>query len=256
MLKVSSRRLDFGDYGVFSDTMLTGLVEAGLEREREIRIEPSWKEVLKGEFDQPYFKSLREFIRQEIAAGYRIYPPASKIFAAFDETPFDRVKVVLLGQDPYHGEGQANGLCFSVCGGIRKPPSLLNIFKELQQDLGIPVPVSGDLLPWARQGVLLLNATITVRANQPGSHQSKGWETFTDAVIRALSAKKKNVVFLLWGRYAQAKAALIDQSRHHILTAAHPSPLARTGFSGCRHFSKTNALLLQSGIDPVDWKLE
>lgn len=236
--------------------MLTGQVEAGLDREREIRIEPSWKEVLKGEFDQPYFKSLREFIRQEITAGYRIYPPAAKIFAAFDETPFDRVKVVLLGQDPYHGEGQANGLCFSVCQGVRKPPSLLNIFKELQQDMGIPVPASGDLLPWAHQGVLLLNATLTVRANQPASHQSKGWETFTDAVIRSISARKKNMVFLLWGRHAQAKAALIDQSRHHILTAAHPSPLARTGFSGCRHFSKTNALLSQSGIVPVDWRLE
>lgn len=236
--------------------MLTGQVEAGMEKEREIRIEPSWREVLKGEFDQPYFKTLRKFMLQEIAAGYRIYPPASKIFAAFDETPFDRVKVVLLGQDPYHGEGQANGLCFSVCSGVRKPPSLLNIFKELQQDLGIPVPASGDLLPWAHQGVLLLNATLTVRANQPGSHQAKGWETFTDAVIRAISAKKKNVVFLLWGRYAQAKATLIDPSRHHILTAAHPSPLARTGFSGCRHFSRTNALLRQSGIEPVDWTLE
>jgi len=236
--------------------MLTGQVEAGMDRGRDIRIEPSWKEVLKDEFDQPYFNSLREFVRQEISSGQRVYPPASKIFSAFDETPFDQVKVVLLGQDPYHGEGQANGLCFSVCHGVRKPPSLLNIFKELQQDLGIPVPASGDLLPWAHQGVLLLNATLTVRANQAGSHQSKGWETFTDAVIRSISARKKNMVFLLWGRHAQAKAALIDQSRHHILTAAHPSPLARTGFSGCRHFSKTNALLSQSGIVPVDWRLE
>jgi len=236
--------------------MLTSQIESGIEIVRDIRIEPSWKEVLQEEFVQPYFKVLSDFVRQEISSGQRIYPPASKIFAAFDETPFDHLKVVLIGQDPYHGDGQANGLCFSVCAGVRKPPSLVNIFKELKEDLGIPVPVSGDLLPWARQGVLLLNATLTVRANQPGSHQSKGWETFTDAVIRAISSGKEGVVFLLWGRYAQAKAVLIDQSRHHILTAAHPSPLARTGFSGCRHFSMANSLLSRTGIVPVDWRLE
>lgn len=220
-----------------------------------VQLEPSWKELLQDEFSKPYFLDLRTFLKQEKAAGKVIYPPGPRIFAAFNETPVDQVKVVIIGQDPYHGEGQANGLCFSVARGVRKPPSLLNIFKELQADLGVPVPVDGNLDAWAGQGVLLLNATLTVRANEAGSHQNKGWEQFTDAVIRAVSSHCNGVVFLLWGRFAQAKADLIDKSRHYILEAAHPSPLARTGFMGCRHFSKANELLKKQGKTPVDWRL-
>ena len=221
----------------------------------EVQMEASWKELLQEEFARPYFIGLRNFLKQEKAAGKVIYPPGNRIFAAFNETPFENVKVVIIGQDPYHGEGQANGLCFSVAPGIRKPPSLLNIFKELKDDLGIPIPVNGNLDAWAQQGVLLLNATLTVRANEAGSHQNKGWEQFTDAVIRMVSEQCSGVVFLLWGRYAQAKAALIDSGKHYILEAAHPSPLARTGFLGCRHFSKANELLKKQGKTPVDWRL-
>lgn len=220
-----------------------------------VQLDDSWKEVLKDEFGKPYFQALRKFLRAEKAAGRVIYPPGPRIFAAFNQTPFHQIKVVIIGQDPYHGPGQANGLCFSVAPGIRKPPSLLNILKELQDDLGIPIPESGNLDAWARQGVLLLNATLTVRANEAGSHQQKGWEPFTDAVIKSISDHRAGVVFLLWGRFAQAKAALIDASRHAILQAAHPSPLARTGFAGCRHFSKANTLLEQQGKPPIDWRL-
>ncbi len=221
----------------------------------EVQLESSWKELLKDEFSKPYFAGLRAFLKQEKAAGKIVYPPGGRIFAAFNETPVDQVKVVIIGQDPYHGEGQANGLCFSVAPGVRKPPSLLNIFKELQEDIGVPIPVNGNLDAWAGQGVLLLNATLTVRANEAGSHQNKGWEPFTDAVIRAVSSHCNGVVFLLWGRFAQAKAELIDKSKHYILEAAHPSPLARTGFMGCRHFSKANELLKNQGKTPVDWRL-
>jgi uracil-DNA glycosylase len=185
---------------------------------------------------------------------FRIFPPGSLIFNAFNHTPFDRVRVVFIGQDPYHGLGQAHGLCFSVPDGVAKPPSLENIFKELQNDLGIPVPKDGNLVKWAEQGVLLLNATLTVRENQAGSHQNKGWEIFTDAVIKKLSELKDNLVFVLWGNYAIAKRMLIDETRHYILTAAHPSPLsAYKGFFGCRHFSKINEILLSSGSEPVEW---
>lgn len=218
-------------------------------------IEANWLEVLQPEFSAPYFQELKSFLLEE-KKKHPVYPPGSRIFAAFNNTPFDDVKVVILGQDPYHGPGQANGLCFSVNKGVPKPPSLLNIFKELQDDYGLSVPENGDLEPWARQGVLLLNATLTVRARNAGSHQNKGWEDFTNAAIRALSEKREGLVFLLWGSYAQAKASMIDTARHHILKAPHPSPLsASRGFFGCRHFSKTNKLLQEQGKDPVDWSV-
>lgn len=219
-------------------------------------INESWKEVLSKEFQNDYFKSLKEFLVEE-RKKYIIYPPASRIFASFNYTPFDKVNVVLLGQDPYHGTGQANGLCFSVSNGIPQPPSLQNIFKELTSDLGIPIPKTGNLEPWAKQGVLLLNASLTVRANLAGSHQKRGWENFTDAVISNLSEKKKGLVFLLWGRFAQAKEILIDKSKHHILKAPHPSPFSvHSGFFGCNHFSKTNTLLKQEGLQEIDWRVE
>ena len=222
----------------------------------EPRIEKEWLEVLRSEFEKPYFTELKAFLTEE-KKQYRVYPPGSRIFAAFDYTPFSKVKVVILGQDPYHGDGQAHGLCFSVPDGIALPPSLVNIYKELSTDLGIAVPKSGNLENWAKQGVLLLNATLTVRANQAGSHQRHGWENFTDEVIRQLSARHTWLVFILWGSYAQAKESLIDTSRHFILKAVHPSPLSvYRGFFGCRHFSKTNELLLRAGKAPVDWKLE
>jgi uracil-DNA glycosylase len=221
-----------------------------------VKIEDSWKEQLKEEFNAPYFRQLIQKLRSEKESGTVIYPSGEKIFAAFDLTPFDKVKVVIIGQDPYHGPGQANGLCFSVTEGMRRPPSLLNIFKELEDDLKIPVPASGNLEAWARQGVLLLNASLTVRSGLAGSHQQIGWEKFTDAVIRKLNDEKDGIVFLLWGRFAQEKAAMIDRNRHHVLTAAHPSPLARTGFRGCRHFSKTNELLIAMGKEPVDWRTD
>ncbi len=222
----------------------------------EPRIEKEWLEVLRSEFEKPYFTELKAFLTEE-KKQYRVYPPGSRIFAAFDYTPFSKVKVVILGQDPYHGDGQAHGLCFSVPDGIALPPSLVNIYKELSTDLGIVVPKSGNLENWAKQGVLLLNATLTVRANQAGSHQRHGWENFTDEVIRQLSARHTGLVFILWGSYALAKESLIDTSRHFILKAVHPSPLSvYRGFFGCRHFSKTNELLMRAGKAPVDWKLE
>ncbi len=218
------------------------------------QIEESWKKVLSGQFDSASFKSLRQFLLDERQQGHTIYPPGNLIFNAFNTTPFHQVKVVILGQDPYHGPGQANGLCFSVADHIPVPPSLQNIFKELRSDLGIPVPASGNLIKWAQQGVLMLNATLTVRASAAGSHQNKGWEQFTDSVIRSLSEQKTKLVFLLWGKFAQAKATLIDHSKHHILTAAHPSPFsAYNGFFGCRHFSVTNDLLAKNGLEPIDW---
>ena len=219
------------------------------------QIEESWKKVLTGEFQQEYFRELKNFLVEE-RRQYRVYPPGSKIFAAFDFTPFTSVKVVLLGQDPYHGQGQAQGLCFSVPRGIPKPPSLVNIFKELHDDLGLAIPPHGNLEEWARQGVLLLNATLTVRANQAGSHQHKGWEQFTDAAIRALAEQRENLVFMLWGNYAQAKAALVDGHKHCILKAPHPSPFsANQGFFGCRHFSRANDFLIRAGKEPVDWQI-
>jgi uracil-DNA glycosylase len=219
------------------------------------QIEESWRQILQDEFDAPYFTGLKLFLRDE-KQKVTVYPPGNLIFNAFNQTPFNRVKVVILGQDPYHGPGQAHGLCFSVPDGIPKPPSLQNIFKEISSDLGIPVPAGGDLTPWARQGVLLINAILTVRANEPASHQNKGWEKFTDAVIRNLSEKRKNLIFLLWGNYAQAKESLIDGNRHFILKAAHPSPLsANRGFFGCRHFSRTNEILSELGLNEINWSI-
>ncbi len=218
-------------------------------------IEEGWKELLADQFNAPYFSGLKGFLVKE-KSKFRIYPPGKFIFSAFNLTPADKVKVVILGQDPYHGAGQAHGLCFSVPGGIKPPPSLVNVYKELSSDLGLPIPGHGNLEKWAGQGVLLLNATLTVRASQAGSHQNRGWETFTDAAISSLSRKYTGIIFLLWGRYAQAKEALIDGNKHHILKAAHPSPFsASNGFFGCRHFSKTNELLIRLGKEPIDWTL-
>jgi uracil-DNA glycosylase len=219
-----------------------------------INIEASWKEKLQDEFEKPYFQQLKDFLIAE-NKNHIIYPKESKIFAAFQHTPWDKVKVVLIGQDPYHGEGQANGLSFSVNDGIRKPPSLQNIFKELESDLGYPIPSSGNLENWAKEGILLLNATLTVRSGEAGSHQKKGWEEFTDNVIRTISTQKENIVFLLWGNFAQTKANLIDAEKHKILKAAHPSPLARGAFFGCKHFSKTNDFLKINGLGEINWKL-
>ncbi len=220
-----------------------------------VSIHPSWKEALKEEFSAPYFIQLKEFLIQE-KSQFKIFPPGKLIFSAFSHTPFDKVKVVIIGQDPYHGPGQANGLCFSVSDEVKKPPSLVNIFKELQTDLGIPIPQSGNLETWADQGILLLNATLTVRANHPGSHQKKGWEKFTDNVIKKVSDQKKGIVFILWGKFAQTKEALINTDKHFVLKAAHPSPLAGGKFFGCKHFSKTNKLLEHNLILPIDWRIE
>ena len=223
----------------------------------DVKIEESWKALLKDEFTKDYFFQIVTFIKTEKAAGKIIYPPGSLMFNAFDKTPFDKVKVVLLGQDPYHNPGQAHGLSFSVPQGITKPPSLINIFKELQSDLGIKISVDGNLEKWATQGVLLLNASLTVRKNEPGSHSKIGWIEFTDAVIKKISAEKKGIVFLLWGKFAQDKQPLIDETKHHVLKAAHPSPFsADKGFFGCKHFSKTNEFLMQEGLQPIDWKLD
>ena len=220
------------------------------------QIESSWKELLIDEFKLDYFNELKEFLIQEKQKN-NVYPPGSLIFNAFNQTPFQKVKVVIIGQDPYHGTGQAHGLCFSVPKGIQKPPSLVNIFKELNTDLGIPIPSHGNLEKWTFQGVLLLNATLTVRANQAGSHQNKGWETFTDSVIKSISDKRKAIVFILWGKYAQDKGRIIDETKHFVLKAAHPSPFsAYNGFFGCKHFSKTNEILIQQGIDPIDWSID
>jgi len=222
----------------------------------EVKIEESWKSVLKNEFSKPYFLEAVTFIKTEKALGKTIYPPGSQIFSAFNSTPFDIVKVVILGQDPYHGKGQAHGLSFSVPEGIKPPPSLVNIFKELSDDIGVPLPSHGNLSKWAAQGVLLLNACLTVRENDPLSHSKIGWTSFTDSVISKISSVKKNVVFLLWGKFAQEKQVLIDETKHLVLKAAHPSPLsAHNGFFGCRHFSKTNEFLMKNGIDPIDWRL-
>jgi len=218
-------------------------------------IEEGWKKILWDEFQTPYFSELKEFLVEEQQSQV-IYPLGKLIFNAFHHTPFHSLKAVILGQDPYHGKGQAHGLCFSVPAGIPQPPSLVNILKELNADLGIPVPNHGSLVNWADQGVLLLNATLTVRAGQAGSHQNRGWETFTNSVITHISELKTGVVFLLWGRYAQAKETLVDGQKHMVLKAAHPSPFsAYNGFFGCRHFSKTNAYLEQKGIEPINWSL-
>ncbi len=220
----------------------------------EVAIEKSWKELLQPEFEKPYFEDLTHFVKHEYKHG-TVYPPGKLIFNAFDCCPFDACKVVILGQDPYHGPGQAHGLCFSVNDGIPKPPSLVNIFKEIKEDLGKPIPQSGNLERWAVQGVLLLNATLTVRAGEAGSHQKKGWETFTDAVVQKINAEKDGVVFLLWGKYAQEKGKIIDESKHHVLKATHPSPLASKwgGWFGCRHFSQTNEFLVGQGKESIDW---
>jgi uracil-DNA glycosylase len=219
----------------------------------KVKIEESWEKVLQPDFDKPYFKELTDFVRSEYATT-TIYPPAPLIFNAFNLCPFDKVKVVIIGQDPYHGPGQAHGLCFSVNDGIQFPPSLQNIFKEIKSDLDIPIPTSGDLTRWAEQGVLLLNATLTVRAHNAGSHQKKGWETFTDSVIRILAEQKENLVFILWGAYAQKKGAFIDKNRHLVLSSAHPSPLsAYNGFFGNHHFSLTNKWLTEHNLKAIDW---
>lgn len=219
----------------------------------DVKIEESWKKVLKDEFEKPYFKILTDFVRKEYQTQ-TVYPPAKLIFNAFDLCPFDKVKVVIIGQDPYHGPGQAHGLCFSVNDGIDVPPSLVNIYKEIKEDLGIEPPASGNLERWAKQGVLLLNATLTVRARTAGSHQNKGWEEFTDRVIKELSEKRKDVVFMLWGSYAQKKGAIIDTKKHCVLTSVHPSPLsAYRGFLGCKHFSKANEYLKSKGLAEICW---
>jgi uracil-DNA glycosylase len=218
-----------------------------------VRIEPSWKKVLALEFSTPYWTTLSDFVRREYVSA-AVYPPPKLVFNAFDRCPFDAVRVVILGQDPYHGAGQAHGLCFSVPDGIRIPPSLPNVYKEILADVGVPPRESGNLECWAQQGVLLLNATLTVRAGSPGSHQGKGWEQFTDAVIRALSEQREHLVFMLWGNYAKAKGAHIDRTKHLVLEAAHPSPYsAHSGFFGCKHFSKANAYLVAHGMEPVVW---
>lgn len=218
-----------------------------------VRIEDSWRRVLQSEFDKPYFELLTMFVRQQYATR-QCFPPARLIFNAFDSCPFDQVRVVIIGQDPYHDVGQAHGLCFSVNDGVAIPPSLLNIYKEIARDLGKPIPSSGNLQRWAAQGVLLLNATLTVEAHHPGSHQGKGWEELTDAAIQALSTQKEHLVFMLWGSYAQRKGQFIDRKKHLVLESSHPSPLSvYRGFEGCGHFSKANNYLAKHGIPPIDW---
>ena len=221
----------------------------------DVKIENSWKDALAGEFEKPYFASLVRFLHQEKAAGKVIYPPGSLIFRAFELTLVDQVKVVILGQDPYHNPGEAMGLSFSVPDGVRMPPSLRNIYREIETDLGIRMSGRPNLESWARQGVLLLNSFLTVEAGKAASHRDIGWQEFTDAVIRYLSAHGNGIVFLLWGNFAKAKAALIDTSRHHVLTAAHPSPLAGGAFFGCRHFSQTNQILVSEGKTPINWQI-
>ena len=219
-----------------------------------VKIDASWKEVLHNEFEKEYFTRLTSFVKEEYTGPTPIYPPAKLIFNAFDHCPFNDVKVVILGQDPYHGAGQANGLCFSVNKGVAFPPSLMNIFKEIQSDIGTPIPQNGDLTRWSDLGVLLLNATLTVRASQAGSHQKRGWEEFTDAAIRELAERRENIVFILWGSYAQKKGAFIDRRRHLVLTSPHPSPLsAYQGFFGNHHFSKANEYLVQHGKKEIVW---
>lgn len=221
--------------------------------EMEVKIASDWKALLGEEFEKPYFRELVEFVRAEYASA-QIFPKGKNIFRAFDKCPFDKLKVVIIGQDPYHGEGQANGLCFSVNEGVPFPPSLQNIFKEVASDTGRPIPVSGELDRWAEQGVLLLNAVLTVRAHEAASHANRGWEHFTDAVVRAISERKQGVVYMLWGSYAQRKGAMVDSTRNCILKAVHPSPLsAYRGFFGCRHFSQANAYLRQQGREEIVW---
>ena len=216
----------------------------------------SWLAVLADELEKPHMGELRAFLLSEVAAGRRFYPPPDRVFNALALTPFDEVRVVILGQDPYHGAGQAMGLCFSVPNGVPLPPSLRNIYEELRRDVGVPLPTTGDLTPWAEQGVLLLNAVLTVSPGRPASHAGKGWEAFTDRVIRELSERREGIVFLLWGRYAQTKGAIVDTTRHHVLQAAHPSPYsAANGYFGFRHFSQANSLLMQAGREPIDWRL-
>lgn len=225
-----------------------------MDKTRQIRLEPSWKARLETEFEQPYMVALRQFLLERKRAGALIYPPGPLIFNALDSTPFDAVKVVILGQDPYHGPGQAHGLCFSVQEGVALPPSLLNIFREIREDLGCAPPASGNLQAWAEQGVLLLNAVLTVERGQAGAHQGKGWERFTDRVVQELNDGREGLVFLLWGSHATKKGARIDRDRHLVLTAPHPSPLsAHRGFFGCRHFSRANAWLEQHGQEPIRW---
>ncbi|MBI2275223.1 MAG: uracil-DNA glycosylase [Chitinophagaceae bacterium] len=220
----------------------------------DVKIEPSWKAVLKHEFTKPYFLQVATHLKTEKASGTTVYPPGQLIFNAFNTTPFNEVKVVILGQDPYHNPGQAHGLSFSVPDGVPPPPSLVNIYKELHTDIGLPIPKTGNLTKWAQQGVFLLNAILTVRANEPASHSKIGWMDFTDAVIKKLSAEKSGLVFLLWGKFAQEKQVLIDETKHTVLKAAHPSPFsADKGFFGCRHFSRTNEVLMKQGLAPIDW---
>jgi uracil-DNA glycosylase len=222
----------------------------------DVQIDESWKTVLKPEFEKPYFKEIVTFLKTEKMAGKTIYPRGQLIFNAFNTTPFDKVKVVIIGQDPYHGPGQAHGLSFSVQEEVKSPPSLINIFKELLSDIGCPIPDHGNLTRWAQQGVLLLNASLTVRQAEPMSHAQIGWAEFTNMVIKKISDLKEHVVFLLWGKFAQEKQVLIDETKHLVLKAAHPSPYsANAGFFGCRHFSKTNEYLMKNGIDPIDWSL-
>jgi uracil-DNA glycosylase len=218
-------------------------------------IDATWLAALDAEFNAPYFAQLKQFLVEE-KKQHIIYPASPQIFSAFNHTPFNKVKVVILGQDPYHGAGQANGLCFSVSPGIKQPPSLANIFKELRDDVGIPLPQTGDLTPWANQGILLLNTVLTVRAGQANSHKGKGWEIFTNAVIKKLSDDRKDIIFLLWGNPAKQKEELIDTTKHHVLKAAHPSPLAGGAYFGCKHFSKTNQILRSLGQTEIDWRVE
>jgi uracil-DNA glycosylase len=225
-----------------------------MEQQREIKLEPSWKNRLEDEFAQPYMGGLRQFLVERKRSGATIYPPGKLIFNALDSTPFDKVKVVILGQDPYHGPGQAHGLCFSVPEGVQMPPSLVNIYKEIGSDLGLQPPPHGNLQSWAEQGVLLLNAVLTVERGQASAHQGKGWERFTDRVVAELNAGREHLVFMLWGSYAMKKGAIIDRNRHFVLSAPHPSPLsAHRGFFGCRHFSKANTWLERHGVEPVRW---
>ena len=221
----------------------------------DVKIDETWKKILKEEFNKPYFENIVLHLKTEKSQGKVIYPPGSLIFNAFNNTPFNKVKVVILGQDPYHGPHQAHGLCFSVQNEVPPPPSLINIFKELHDDTGVKIPANGDLTTWAKRGVFLLNASLTVRSGDPMSHSKIGWAEFTNTVIRKISDLKDHVVFLLWGKFAQEKKILIDENKHLILKAAHPSPLSVTGFLGCRHFSKTNEYLVKNGIDPIDWVL-
>jgi len=225
-----------------------------MEQQREIKLENSWKERLADEFSQPYMAELRAFLLERKRRGATIYPPGKQIFNALNSTPFDRVRVVIFGQDPYHGPGQAHGLCFSVPEGVQVPPSLVNIYKEIGEDLGLKPPSHGNLQSWAEQGVLLLNAVLTVERGQASAHQGKGWERFTNRVVYELNEGRENLVFLLWGAYAMKKGEMIDRERHLVLTAPHPSPLsAHRGFFGCRHFSKSNAWLEKHGMEPINW---